>query len=263
MRRRACVGWTSRWGFMRVSGQGMSVLVVGLALLGSVAMPGAQALDAGGLDLASRVAFVAVDEVHRDAGGADAEVDVFVSDVFRGGASPFRRLTETDGADAVPFVWSPDGARLLVQAAFRFDPAGSVFVVDAFGGVLGRVGEAVDSFDWSADGSRVVLGRGDRIWSVSEDGSDVREVFQVPPLEQMGETFPAERVVVDWAPAGDTVHVMAAGFGPVGVILALVVGQLGPASGDGPEWCRCRVVHGATPCWVAPNIPRGRCLSVA
>lgn len=184
-------------------------VLVALAVVASVvASPvAAQQVD-GEPRFASRVAYMAVDEVTQTAGGPDASVDLFVSDVSEPGAPP-RRLTDTAGADGIPFVWSPDGTRLVVGAAFRFDPSGSVFVVGAFGNVVARLAERADSFDWTADGARVVLGLGDRVWTVAEDGTDPRELFTVPPIERFGEQHRVERVEVDWAPAGRMVKVVA------------------------------------------------------
>lgn len=205
-------GTAARRGWARVgTGPGRAILVAGMV----VAM-GAPASAAPGegpdaeLRPHARVGYTAVDEVTATHGGSS---DLFVAGVDARRASEPRAVTDTVGADSVPFAWSPDGTRLAFQAWNRFDLTAEVAVTDAFGGSTRRVADEADSFDWSADGARVVLGHVDRVWTVRDDGSAPREVFRVPHVTLDGKTYAAERVTaVDWAPAGDKVLIQASAF---------------------------------------------------
>lgn len=184
----------------------VAVAVVLVLLL--AASTGASAASEGvELELGSRVGYVAVDAVRSTPGGPDAEVDLFTTMVRDGAALLPQRVTDTRGADAVPFQWSPGGTRLLVQTRNRFDTAVGYTVRTVFGTRVADVADAADDADWSPQGGRIVLGHVDRVWTVRDDGTGSRETFQVPGVGP----FDAQstRVDVDWAPAGDVIKVVA------------------------------------------------------
>lgn len=197
-------------GRQAVGASARATLVVGLVV--AMGVPATAAPEAGQdaeLRPRARVGFSSVDEVTAT---HDSSLEVFVAGVDARGASEPVAVTDTVAADRVPFVWSPDGTRLAFQARNRFDLTAGVSVTDVFGGSPTRVAEEADSFDWSADGARVVLGAVDWVWTVRDDGSSPREVFRVPHVTADGEQYPSEQVTVDWAPAGDKVLISASTY---------------------------------------------------
>lgn len=182
-------------------------LAVVLVLLLAASTGASAASEGVELELGSRVGYVAVDAVRSTPGGPDAEVDLFTTMVRDGAALLPQRVTDTRGADAVPFQWSPGGTRLLVQTRNRFDTAVGYTVRTVFGTRVADVADAADDADWSPQGGRIVLGHVDRVWTVRDDGTGSRETFQVPGVGP----FDAQstRVDVDWAPAGDVIKVVA------------------------------------------------------
>jgi Tol biopolymer transport system component len=81
-------------------------------------------------------------------------------------------------------AWSPDGSQLVIWGTFEgSDPREGMYVVNADGSALRQISSGGNdrSPAWSPDGARIAFVRGDQLFTVAADGSDVQVVDGVSP----------------------------------------------------------------------------------
>lgn len=133
---------------------------------------------------------------------------IYSVDVGTGERSLLVQLPGNDLDQVDTIAWSPDGSRLAILTDLKPGPRpgpGRVFVVNADGSDI-RVlaeGEFVPWFDWSPDGSRIVVSERQglersRIWIVPADGSAMSHVA-TPDLYSPSWGTPA------WSPNGSRI----------------------------------------------------------
>ena len=203
----------------------MRLLPVGLALLVAVTL----VMPAASSD-ARRDVLVFVRQDHR-ASGLNAGVDIWTIAAAGGHA---RRLVGGGGWDEEP-AWSPDGSRIAFARSI-FTPGEpdiglkslDVWTVAADGrGRRKLTRDGSSSPDWSPDGRRLVLGRGDGLVVVRRDGSRKRLIVRRD--DPAAPTWSPHGHLIAFIPPGELRIVGATGRGQ-----RLVA--RGADSGGSPSW---------------------------
>ena len=97
------------------------------------------------------------------------------------------------GEGASSLVWSPDGSRLAFWLADDADLNAQIFVINADGSSLQQITRDGDNRwpAWSSDGSRIAFVRNGTLFTMTPDGTDMREVRGAMPDG-----------AIAWSPAG-------------------------------------------------------------
>lgn len=109
-----------------------------------------------------------------------------VSFVNDDGTGLREQLVQLPWGGASGIAWSPDGSQLVLSMTGYSDgdnPRGRIYVVNADGSGLRQISAGGNDRwpAWSPDGTRIGFVRGDQLFTMAADGTDVQEVVGVSP----------------------------------------------------------------------------------